>query len=109
MKKFSEWKVGDTINHKLTKTIFESDNNLFSLLTMNHHPVHTNQEYPKEAKHGKIFVNGMLTLSLAVRITVPEITLYRTFWFESKLPDNLFWCPRVILNWITLLSQPLTK
>jgi len=74
MKKFSEWKVGDQINHKLTKTIFESDNNLFSLLTMNHHPVHINIEYAKFAKHGKILVNGMLTLSLAVGITVPEIS-----------------------------------
>ena len=37
---YVDFKVGETVKHALTKTIFESDNNLFSLLTMNHHPVH---------------------------------------------------------------------
>ena len=40
---FDEFVVGETVEHALSKTIFESDNNFFSLLTMNHHPVHTNQ------------------------------------------------------------------
>ena len=38
---FEEFEVGQEIRHSLSKTIFESDNNFFSLLTMNHHPVHT--------------------------------------------------------------------
>ena len=53
---------GQTINHKLSKTIFESDNNLFSLITMNFHPVHTNQFYAENNQHkqknyffGKVF------------------------------------------------------
>lgn len=39
---YEDFEVGQTINHSLSKTIFESDNNLFSLLTMNYHPLHTN-------------------------------------------------------------------
>lgn len=39
---YEEFVEGEVIEHTLSKTIFESDNNLFSLLTMNHHPVHTN-------------------------------------------------------------------
>ena len=39
---FDEFEVGSEIKHSLSKTIFESDNNFFSLMTMNHHPVHTN-------------------------------------------------------------------
>ena len=62
------------ITHKNTKTIFESDNNLFCLLTMNAHPVHTNVEYAKDAKHGEILVVGTLVFSLAVGLTVPEIS-----------------------------------
>ena len=46
--------VGDEIRHSLSKTIFESDNNFFSLLTMNHHPVHTNIDYAAKNQHGKI-------------------------------------------------------
>lgn len=42
---FEEFEVGSEIKHSLSKTIFESDNNFFSLMTMNHHPVHTNIDY----------------------------------------------------------------
>ena len=62
------------ITHKNTKTIFESDNNLFCLLTMNPHPVHTNIEYAKTAHHGKILVVGTLVFSLSVGLTVPELS-----------------------------------
>lgn len=66
--------VGDEIRHSLSKTIFESDNNFFSLLTMNHHPVHTNVDYAAKNQHGKILVVGTLVFSLAVGITVPDIS-----------------------------------
>jgi len=66
--------VGETIYHSLSKTIFESDNNLFSLLTMNHHPVHTNLDYASRCQHGKILVVGTLVLSIVVGMTVPDIS-----------------------------------
>jgi len=71
---FEEFEEGQTIQHTLSKTIFESDNNLFSLLTMNHHPVHINQDYAEQNLHGKILVVGTLVFSLAVGITVPDIS-----------------------------------
>src|SRR5690625_4568057 len=70
---FEEFEKGQTIKHTLTKTIFESDNNLFSLLTMDHHPVHLNQDYAEQNQHGKIMVVGTLVFRLAEGITVPEI------------------------------------
>lgn len=69
-----DFEVGDEIEHQLSKTIFESDNNLFSLLTMNHHPVHTNVDYAATKQHGELLVVGTLVLSLAVGITVPDIS-----------------------------------
>lgn len=71
---FEDFEVGKEIKHSLSKTIFESDNNLFSLLTMNHHPVHTNIDYASKNQHGKILVVGTLVFSLAVGITVPDIS-----------------------------------
>ena len=71
---FEEFEVGQVISHKTSKTIFESDNNFFSLLTMNHHPVHTNVDYASKQQHGKILVVGTLVFSLAVGITVPDIS-----------------------------------
>lgn len=71
---FEEFEVGEEIKHALSKTIFESDNNFFSLLTMNHHPVHTNLDYAQQNQHGRILVVGTLVFSLAVGQTVPDIS-----------------------------------
>lgn len=71
---YEDFEVGKEIRHALSKTIFESDNNFFSLLTMNHHPVHTNIDYAAQNQHGKILVVGTLVFSLAVGITVPDIS-----------------------------------
>lgn len=71
---FEDFKVGEQVQHPLSKTIFESDNNLFSMMTMNAHPVHTNLAYAEGQQHGQILVVGTLVFSLAVGITVPEIS-----------------------------------
>lgn len=71
---YEDFVVGETINHSLSKTIFESDNNLFSLITMNYHPVHTNVDYAERNQHGKILVVGTLVFSLVVGFTVPDIS-----------------------------------
>ena len=71
---YEDFVVGDEIKHSLSKTIFESDNNFFSLLTMNHHPVHTNMDYASKNQHGKLLVVGTLVFSLVVGMTVPDIS-----------------------------------
>lgn len=71
---YEDFVVGEEIKHSLSKTIFECDNDFFSLLTMNHHPVHTNIDYAEKNQHGKILVVGTLVFSLAVGITVPDIS-----------------------------------
>lgn len=71
---YEDFEVGSEITHSLSKTIFESDNNFFSLMTMNHHPVHTNIDYASQNQHGKLLVVGTLVFSLAVGITVPDIS-----------------------------------
>lgn len=71
---YEEFEVSAEIKHSLSKTIFECDNNFFSLMTMNHHPVHTNIDYAGKNQHGKILVVGTLVFSLAVGITVPDIS-----------------------------------
>ena len=71
---FEDFIVGEEVQHALSKTIFESDNNFFALMTMNHHPVHTNQDYASKNQHGRILVVGTLVFSLAVGITVPDVS-----------------------------------
>ena len=71
---FEEFEIGEIIYHQTGKTIIESDNNLFCLLTMNHHPVHLNEEYAKKTQHGKILVVGTYVFSLVVGLTVSDIS-----------------------------------
>lgn len=71
---FDDFKVGDVYKHSPGKTIFESDNNLFCLLTMNHHPVHLDEEYAASAQHGRVLVVGTLVFSLVVGMTVRDVS-----------------------------------
>ncbi len=69
-----ELEPGDIYKHYPGKTIFESDNNLFSLLTMNHHPVHLNTHYCEDHQHKQILVCGPLVISVVVGMTVPVVS-----------------------------------
>jgi acyl dehydratase len=69
-----DFQVGQVFDHWPRKTVTESDNNLFCLLTLNHHPVHSDVEYCKAHPHGKILVVGTYVLSLVVGMTVPDIS-----------------------------------
>ena len=62
------------MKHKLSKTIFEGDHSLFCALTMNHHPVHTNEHYARGEKHGKILVAGTYVFSLVVGLSVLDVS-----------------------------------
>lgn len=71
---FEDFIENEVINHSTSKTIFESDNNIFSLMTMNHHPLHTNIDYAYESEHKRILVVGTLVFSLVVGMTVSDIS-----------------------------------
>jgi acyl dehydratase len=71
---FEDFEVGDVFKHYPSKTVTESDNNLFCLLTMNHHPVHLDQEYCKNHQHGQVLVVGTYVFSLVVGMSVADIS-----------------------------------
>jgi acyl dehydratase len=71
---FEDFSSGQIIKHWPGKTITESDNNLFCLLTMNHHPLHSDVEYAKKHQHGRIVVAGPYVLSLVIGMTVADIS-----------------------------------
>jgi acyl dehydratase len=71
---YEEFGVGDIYEHWPRKTITEFDNHMFSLLTMNHHPVHIDDAYAAEQHHGEILVVGPLVISLVVGMSVRDIS-----------------------------------
>ena len=77
-KYFEELKVGDTFRHEVGRTITEADNVFFSTLTMNPQPLHIDFHAAAKAEFGKPLVNSLLTLGIAVGISVGETTLGTT-------------------------------
>lgn len=69
-----EFQKGDIYKHWPGKTITEGDNNLFCLLTVNRHPVHSDIEYAKRQIHSQRLVVGTLVLSLVVGMSVADIS-----------------------------------
>lgn len=67
-----EFHQGDIYKHWPGKTITESDNNLFCLLTLNRHPIHSDAEYAKAHPHGQNLVVGPLVISLVVGMSVAD-------------------------------------
>lgn len=63
---------GDIYKHWPGKTITEFDNHIFSLITMNTNPLHTDAAYMSEHQHGKILVVGPLVISLLVGMSVRD-------------------------------------
>ncbi len=73
-KYYDDLQVGMRINHATGRTITEMDNTLFSVLTMNPQPLHINEDFARRTVFGQRIVNGLLTLSLTVGLTVSELT-----------------------------------
>jgi acyl dehydratase len=71
---YEELQPGEVIRHEPGRTLTESDNQLFCLLTMNHHPLHLNADYAAGTQHGQRVVVGTLVFSVAVGMTVADIS-----------------------------------
>lgn len=69
-----DFKVGSVYKHKLIKQITDEDNRLFCELTLNYHPLHSDENYAKKSFHGKIVVVGTYVASLAVGLSVEDIS-----------------------------------
>jgi acyl dehydratase len=69
-----EFEVGAVYKHWPAKTVTESDDHLFCLLTMNHHPLHINDVYAKQSQQGRNVVVGPLVYSLALGMSVSDVS-----------------------------------
>ena len=78
-----DFEVGDIYEHRPGRTITESDNTHFTLLTMNQHPIHFDAEYAAKSEFGKPLVNSCLTLSIVAGMSVSDVS--------QKAVANLGW------------------
>lgn len=75
---FEELKPGLVVHHAIRRTITEADNVAFTTMTMNPAPIHLDADYASGTEFGQPLVNSMLTLGLAVGISVHETTMGTT-------------------------------
>ena len=72
---FDEWKVGDRVEHQVTRTVTETDNVLISTLTHNPQPLHLDHEAAAASEFGQPLVNSIFTFGLMVGVSVSDTTL----------------------------------
>ena len=56
-KYFEELEVGAVFQHQPGRTVTETDNLLFSTMSMNPQPLHVDAEFARESQFGQILVN----------------------------------------------------
>ena len=69
-----DFAVGDVYRHWPGKTITEADDHLFCMITMNHHPLHTNDWFAEQSVQGRNVVVGNLVYSLVLGMSVPDVS-----------------------------------
>ena len=72
---FDEWRVGDRVEHQVTRTVTETDNVLISTLTHNPQPLHLDHEAAAASEFGQPLVNSVFTFGLMVGVSVSDTTL----------------------------------
>ncbi len=72
---FEEFEIGAVYRHWPGKTITESDDHLFCLITMNHHPLHLDAHYAETSTaYGRNVVVGNLIYSLLLGMSVADVS-----------------------------------
>lgn len=69
-----EFSVGDVYKHWPGRTITQADDMLFCMLTMNHHPLHIDENYAKGTQFGQNVVVGNLVVDIALGQSVPDVS-----------------------------------
>jgi len=90
---FDDFEVGDTYRHPLGRTITETDNIWFTLLTCNTNQTHFNADYAGRADFQQYLVNSALTISLVSGLSVSDISenaVANLGWDEVRLPNPVF-------------------
>lgn len=89
-----EFEIGQVIRHPIRRTVTESDNVMFSVMTLNPQPLHIDFDYSSKSEWGQPLVNSLFTLGLMIGISVHDTTLGTTVanlgMSETVFPAPLF-------------------
>jgi len=109
---YEQFEIGQVFNHSMTRTVTETDNVLFSTLTMNPQPLHLDAEFASKTEFGRILVNSLFTLGLVIGISVGETTLGTTIanlgMTDTRFPHPVFYGDTIRVE-TTIISKRLSK
>lgn len=89
---FEDFHVGDIYRSRLGRTITETDNIQFTLITNNTNQIHFNADYASRTEFKRPLVNSALTLSVIAGLGVADISEngFALGWDYIKLPNPVF-------------------
>jgi len=90
---FEDFVVGDVYRHALGRTVSQTDNAWFTLLTQNTAPLHFDHHYAQQTEFGRPLVNSAFTIALVTGQSVSDVSqnvLANLGWDEVRLPNPLF-------------------
>ena len=90
---FEDFNIGDIYEHRPGRTITESDNTWFTLLTMNQHPLHFDKQFAAQSEFGQPIVNSCLTLAIVAGMSVSDLSqkaIANLGWTDIKMPAPVF-------------------
>jgi acyl dehydratase len=90
---YEDFAVGDVYEHRPGRTITQADNTWFTLLTMNTHPLHFDEQYAKATEFGRCLVASPLTVAILVGMSVTDVSqkaIANLGWREIRLPAPVF-------------------
>jgi itaconyl-CoA hydratase len=88
-----DFQVGHVYRHAHGRTITQTDNTWFSLLTNNPHDVHSNADYASRTEFGRPLVVSTLTLAIVTGLSVPDVSqnaVANLGWENVRLPAPVF-------------------
>ncbi len=90
---YEDYEVGAVFKHWPGRTVTQYDNIMFTLMTLNTHPLHFDAEYASKTEFGKTLVNSTFTLALIAGMSVTDISqnaVCNLGWEEVKIPQPTF-------------------
>ena len=90
---YEDFQVGEIYEHRPGRTITETDNTWFTLLTMNTHPMHFDKEYAAKSEFGRWIVCSPFTVALMVGMSVTDVSqkaIANLGWTDIKLTFPLY-------------------
>jgi itaconyl-CoA hydratase len=111
---YEDLEVGDVYRSRFGRTVTETDNLLFTALTMNTNQLHFSSAYAERTRWGKILVNSTFTLALVTGLSVADVTEHAAAnlaWTDVTLSNPVFfgdtiWAETEILDRRESRSNP---